>query len=193
MSVDLRSLVTLTLRSPADAARVIAGMNFPREAGWMALMVASILNTIAYFINLSMINLPAELNLAIFTSPVMYLVLSFALSVIGVFGVFWTGQMLEGQARFPELLALIAWLVFLHALSNFVFLGLLILIPLLASLFSLGAMIYGIWILVNFVRVAHRFATIGKAVMTIALTLVGLIIGLSVFLSVIGVTAMGIS
>lgn len=193
MTVDLRALLAQTILAPADAARTILAYNPPRDAGWMALMFASILNTFAYFATSAMVTVPEDFLLPTFASPVIYLTLSFSFSVMVIFGVHWTGQALGGKSHFSALVSMLAWLVCVQSLADFAFLGLLLFVPLLASLFSLAAGLYGLWVFLNFIKVSHEFSTMGKAILTITLTLVALIVGLSVFLSIIGVTAMGIS
>ncbi|SHK10900.1 hypothetical protein SAMN05444000_11931 [Shimia gijangensis] len=189
----LRALLMQTIARPADAARTLVGLNLPREAGWMALFLATIINTFAYFATHAIVVLPDDFWVPVFNVPIIYLTLSFSFSTMAIFGVYWTGQTLGGKAHFPVLVSMLAWLVCVQSLADFVFLGLLMIVPTLAGLFSLAAGLYGIWIFLNFVKVAHGFTTMGKAILTITLTLVGLIVGLSVFLSVIGITAMGIS
>lgn len=193
MIAFLRSLLVQTIYAPADAARAIISINLPREAAWMALIVSAILNTLIYFLNMALIPLPEDIWLPVIRTPITYLMMSFSLTTMMVFALFWTGRSLQGQAQLASIVSLVAWLVCLQSLADLAFVVLFIFIPMLAGLFSMAAALYGIWILINFITVAHGFPDKSKAVLTIVLALVGLIVGFSLFLSVIGVTAMGIS
>lgn len=189
----LRDLLVQTIYAPADAARTVIGLNLSRETAWMALMLAAILNTLAYFTNITLFPVPDEFWLPVIRAPFVYLIASFSLTTVMIFAIFWTGRVMGGTAYLPHMVALIAWIVTVQTLADAAFLVLFLFIPMLAGLFSLAAGLYGIWILINFITVAHNFPDKGKAVVTIVLALVGLIVGLSVFMSVLGVTAMGIS
>ena len=193
MIAFLRALLVQTIYAPAEAARAVIAMNLPREAAWMALAVAAILNTLVYFTNISLVPLPDDFWLPVIRTPFTYMVASFSLTTVMVFALFWTGRVLGGQGELPALVSLIAWMLCVQSLADVAFLVLFVFLPMLAGLFSLAAGLYGIWILINFITVAHGFPDKGRAVMTIFMSLVGLIVGLSLFLSVIGVTAMGIS
>ncbi|WP_299356720.1 Yip1 family protein [uncultured Shimia sp.] len=188
----LRALFVQTIVAPDNAARVIAGMNLSREAGWMALLLAAILNTLIYFTNIALVPVPDDFWVPIIRTPLTYLVASFSLTVVLVFALFWAGQMLKGQARLPVLVSLVAWLFCVQSAADLLFVALFLFVPMLAGVFSLAAGLYGIWILINFITVAQGFPDRGKAVMTIVLALMGLVVGLSLFLSVTGLTAMGI-
>ncbi|WP_127112038.1 YIP1 family protein [Shimia sediminis] len=188
----LRALLIQTIYAPADAGRSIIGINLPREAAWMALLLAAIINTFVYFTNLTLFPLPDDFWMPVIRTPVTYLAASFSLTTVMIFALFWIGRFLEGQAQLPDLVSLMAWLLCVQSLADVAFLVLFVFVPMLAGLFSMAAALYGIWILINFITVAQGFPDRGKAVLTIVLALVGLVVGMSLFMSVIGVTAMGI-
>lgn len=189
----LRALLRQTIYAPQDAARSIIALNLPREAAWMALLLAAVINTLVYFVHLTLIPIPDDFLLPIIRTPMTYLVASFSLIVILVFAMYWTGRVLEGQARLPMMVSLVAWVFCVQSLADLTFMVVFIFSPMLAGLFSLVAGLYLIWVLINFITVAQGFPDKGKAILTIVLALVGLIVGLSLFMSVLGVTAMGIS
>lgn len=193
MNAALRYLLGRTIFAPADAARLITGLNVSGETGWMALLLATILNSFVYFANMSLVIIPEDFWLPVIRSPLVYLILSFFFTSVMAFCLYGIGRVQDGKARLPLLVTLLAWLLIVQSLADFAFLILLILLPTLAGLFSMAAGLYGIWILINFIQVAHDFPSRGKAVLTIVLALVGLIVGFSVFLSFIGVAAVGIS
>lgn len=189
----LRYLLAQTIYAPAQAARLIAGLRLGPETAWMALFLATILNTLVYFANLALVTIPADFWMPVIRVPMIYLLLSFSFSSAMVFCLYWVGRLQGGRASLTLLAVLLAWLLAVQSLADVVFLVLLVFVPMLASLFSMAAGLYGIWIFLNFVQTAHDFAGKGKAAVTIILALIGLMMGLTLFLSAIGVTAMGIS
>lgn len=189
----LRALLVQTIYAPADAARVIIGINLPRKAAWMALVLAAILNTLVFFLREMLIPLPPGLLLPAFQTPAIYLAALFSFTTMVVFAIYWIGRVLDGKAELPDLVSLIAWLFCVQSAADLVALVLFVFVPMLAGLFSMAAALYGIWILINFITVAQGYPDKVKAVLTIVLALVGLITGFSLFVSVLGVTAMGIS
>lgn len=189
----LRHLLIQTIYAPAEAARLIITLNPSRETGWMMLLLATILNTFAYSANMALVTVPEDFWIPVIASPMIYLTLSLSFTVVMVFCLYWIGRVQNGKAQLPVLVALLAWLLMVQSLADFAFLVLLVFVPMLASLFSMAAGLYGLWILLNFIQVAHDFPSKGKAALTIVLAIVGLMVGFSVFISVIGVAAMGIS
>ncbi len=193
MNAMLKHLLGQTIYAPANAARLIAELKLSSETGWMALLLATILSTFVYFANMSLVTIPPDFWLPVIGSPLVYLVLSFSLTTVMVICLHWVGRIQGGTSNLSLLVVLMAWLLAVQSLADVAFLVLLVFVPVLAKLFSMAAGLYGIWILLNFIQIAHGFSNKGKAVVTILLALIGLMMGLTVFLSMIGVTAMGIS
>ena len=193
MGALLKYLLAQTFYAPANAARLIAGMKLSSEAGWMALLLATIFNTVIYFANMSLVTIPPDFWLPVIRSPLVYLGLSFSFTAVMVIGLQWVGRVQGGTSSLSLVAVLVAWLLTVQCLADVVFLLLLVFLPTVAGLFSMAAGLYGLWILLNFIQVAHGFARKGKAVVTIFLALIGVMMGLTLCLSVIGVSAIGIS
>ncbi|WP_372885028.1 YIP1 family protein [Shimia sp.] len=193
MKALLQHLLVQTIYAPAQAARLIAGLKLPPEAGWMALALAGVFNTLVYFANMAMVDLPVDFWIPVIRSPLVYLILSLSFTTVMVFCLYWVGRVQGGRAELSLLVTLVAWLLAVQSLADLLFLVLLVFVPMLASLFSMAAGLYGLWIFLNFVQIAHGFPGKGQAVVTILLALIGLMTGLTLFISAIGVTSMGIS
>ncbi|MEQ9693261.1 Yip1 family protein [Shimia sp. SDUM112013] len=189
----LTALLVQTLRAPAEAGRTLCALNLNREMGWSALFLACILNTLAYFASISLFPVPSEAMLPMMATPILTLITLFSAMTVTVFALFWTGRILDGEARFGDILTMIAWMQFLRVLVQVATIVLMFVLPSLAYVLVMGAGLYGIWIMVHFLQVAHGFDGLGKAIFTLVLAVLGMTMGLSLFLSVMGVTAMGIS
>ena len=193
MMAHLRLLLMKTIYAPAEAARFIAALNLPSETGWLAMLLGAIVNTFAYTLNLALFPIPADFPLPVLQSPFQYLILTFSMSVMFVFTFVWIGQILGGKARLATMVLMLSWLMLVYGLANFALLLLIILVPFLGGLTSLAVLFYTVWVLLVFLKVAHGFPNMGKAVVTIVLSVFGLLVGLSFFFSAIGFTALGIS
>lgn len=193
MTDILRQLFLLTIRDPAAAAGYLVGQELDRMTGWSILALGVVLNTLVYFLTITLFPVPTEVMLPLMTSPLMVSTVLGAVVVIFVFAFYWVGRVLGGQGAFEDILLMMGWLQFMRLAVQVISLVLMLFLPAVASLFVMAAGLYGIWIVVNFLTVAHRFDGLGKAVMVMVLTMMGLTVGLSIFLSVIGVAAMGIS
>ena len=193
MSAYLRFLLMKTVYAPAEAARFIAALKVPSETGWVAMLLGAIVNTFAYSLNLALFPIPADFPLPVVESPIQYLILTFSMSVMFVFTFFWIGQILGGKARLSTLVLMMAWLMLVYGLANFFLLFLIVLVPFLGSITSFVVLFYSLWILLVFLKIAHGFPNMGKSVVTIVLSLFGMLVGLSIFFSAIGITALGIS
>ncbi|GAA6165267.1 hypothetical protein NBRC116590_29710 [Pelagimonas sp. KU-00592-HH] len=193
MMAFLIDLLVLTVKSPSAAAQRIAAMNLSREDGWSALALGAILNTFLYYLNLALFPVPPDFPIPVIQGPFIFLTLALSFNVILVFGLFWCGKIVGGTGQLTTLVSVIAWLMLALVAGDILSVLLLFLMPLFSSLISLGIKLYAIWVLLNFIKVAHGLPSIGASVFTLALTVVGMIMGMSVFLSFMGVTAIGIN
>lgn len=193
MMAFLIDLLVLTIRNPSAAAQRVAAMNLSREDGWSVLALGAILNTFLAAVNQTIVPLPPDFPFPFVKIPFILLTLTLSFNVILVFGLFWCGKIVGGTGRLSTLVSMIAWLMLALLAGDILSVILLFLMPVFSGLISLGIKLYAIWVLLNFVKVAHGLPSIGASVFTLALTVVGMIMGMSVFLSFMGVTAIGIN
>lgn len=183
----LRELVILSLRDPAQAARVVLGMSLPREVLWTALMLMAVLNTLIYSLTNMAAPGPSPLPAA-FSSPAFYFFFVAGALILIVNAVYWTGRAFGGQASMTDVMAVIVWLQFLRVLVQGLALVLLLTVPLLSALLVLAAILVGLWIFVHFVDQAHRFNSPGKAAGVIVAAFFAMVLGISILLALIGVS-----
>ncbi len=184
---DFRGLVGLTLRHPATAARVLIGLGLPSQALWSALALAAALQAILFTLSTMLFPVPFVVP-AILSAPLSVFGLIFAALVLSVYGLLWAGRMLGGQGDLAGILVLCVWAQLLRAgLQAFgIFLSLTL--PGLTPLLSLAALALGLYIFVNFINEAHGLDSPMRAFGVLAGAFVIMALGLSILLSVIGVS-----
>ncbi|KPA22537.1 Yip1 domain protein [Shimia sp. SK013] len=193
MKKQLIQLFGLTIRDPAQAAQVLSNIRFDRMTGWTILALAVTLNTLVYFLSITLFPAPVEMSIPLLSQPYLVWFMLGSSTVIFVFAFYWVGHSLGGRASFDTILLMVGWLQYMRLAVQVASLVLMILSPSLAQMFVMAAGLYGVWILLNYLKEAHGFETFGKAIGVIVLSAVGLTVGLSVFLSLFTATVIGMS
>lgn len=193
MKAQLTQLFWMTIQNPAQAAQVLWQVQVDRATGWMILALAVTLNTLAYFASLALFPVPPEIAFPLLTKPFLVLTMLGSTSVIFVFAFYWVGRSLGGEGSFNTILLMVGWLQYMRLAIQLGSLLLMIVMPSLAQMFVLLTGLYGLWVVVNFIKIAHAYKTLERAVAVVVLSAIGLTVGLSVFVSLIAVTAFGIS
>lgn len=185
------ALAVLTLRDPKEAAAQIMGMNLPRDVLLLAVALVAILNTILSSVSDMIFPVPPPLN-ALVANPFVFFVIVAGGLLLTVYAIFWTGKMLGGEGEVADLLALIVWLQVLRSVAQVAVLVALIAAPFLAGFLVLIAGIATIWIFVNFVSAGLHLNSLLRAFVVVLLGGIALVIGLTMFLSAIGLSSMGV-
>lgn len=187
---ELPMLARLTVTDPAGAAKQLLAQGYGREVVWTAFALVIVANTL--LVTITFLGASNEGLQGLFASPVTFLPM-LALSLVLVAGsVTLVGLLFGGKGRFEDILLLIVWL---QALRVLVQMGLLVLTPISGVLSSLAAMavsILGLWILVNFIYVAHQLDALWRAAVVFILGIIGMGIALSILLSFLGLSNLDI-
>lgn len=196
--LPLGALVLETLRNPAGVARQLMALNIAREHAWMALVAVVALGAILSALPvMSLTEAPEGMTalqvqmVALMQRPVVYAMINFAGTVSFVFGFYWTGRALGGQARFEDMLVLLVWLQVVLFAAQVVLFVLGFVMPFLAGLVSIAVLPMTLWICATFVDAAHGFGSLLKALGVMFAWVVGLSIGLMFLLTLMGVGAGG--
>lgn len=159
---QLFTLGLLSLRMPSTAARLLLSQNWPKDAIWIGLALAAILNALAYGVMTLLFPLPPELAMLRF-SPVAYAALSAGLIAGVSAAVTFCGRFISGQGRFSDLLLVMVWLQAIRVGIQLPLIVITVLSPGLGGLFSLVANLYLFYVLLHFVKEAHRFGSLWRA------------------------------
>lgn len=195
MQAQFKALLVESLFRPREAARVLIGFRLPQQSLWMALVLMSALNAIVYSVSLRLSppTDPAAVTIMppAFHSPLLFSMFLFGALAITVFALFWVGKSLGGKAHLSDVLVLICWLQVLRLILQVAVAFLVLALPMAALLLIFLSSIWGLYILIGFVDTAHRFESMLKSGGVIVLSIAAMAVGISILLSLIGVTAMG--
>lgn len=185
------ALALRTIMQPRDAAEEIIALRPNRSTLWSALCLAVVLNTIAY--QFSLVMSPPSMALPLlFSSPFVFaLLIGFGL-VLSVYSVTYMGRFIGGSAILENVMALLIWLQFMRFAVQLAAVVLVPLVPGLAGLLVLFSTLYGMWILMQFVDIAHGFDNLFSSFGTLFLSGIAMMLGLAILLSIFGIQNMGI-
>ncbi len=192
MNPALVELVQTTLRAPRDAAGQIMALRLKRDVLWTALALVAVGNAALLFVLFQTSDTEFPLP-GYVERPLALFVIIAGMMVIYVHGMYWAGLALGGSGSLDDVLALVIWFQALRALAQVVIIVMSFLLPALALLLSLAVAVWGFWIFLNFVAAALNLATIWQAFAVLVAAAVGLIIGLGILLTLIGLGAQGVT
>lgn len=178
-------LAVLSIRDPAQAAVALLAMRPGRDVLWPALLLAAALNTLVF--SLSDILLPAPpVFPPILHQPLAY----FAMITLGLVGFIqlltWIGRLLGGQGGFADMMVLLVWLQYLRLLVQAAALVLVLTLPVLSLVVVATATIVGVYILLHFVSKAHGLNSLGRAAITLILTMLAMAFAISILIALLG-------
>ena len=184
-------LARTTVTDPRAAAREVIAWQLPRDVLWTALALVSALNAIIIVVVLLLS--PGDMVMpGFFRQPLALFVLLAGTCVVFVHTIYWSGLALGGRGALDDVLALIVWLLTLRAVVQVGVVVMALISPALSLLFSMVASVWGFWILVNFIVTALNLDSVWRAFAIIVVGAIGLILGIGILLSVIGVGAQGV-
>ncbi|WP_293450760.1 hypothetical protein [Planktotalea sp.] len=186
------NLAVRTVTEPRSVAAELLAMRLDRTMLMMALGLAVVLNTIVY--QLSLLAAPPTSNLPIlFTSALIFALFIGLGLVLSIVSVTYAGRFLGGKATLEGIMTLIAWLQFLRFGLQLVTFVLMPIIPGLVGLLALCATLYGMWLLLQFIDVAHEFYNLFTSFGALVLAGLGIMLGLALAISLLGVQNMGLT
>lgn len=186
----LWELIVETIKSPQSAAARVIAFQPQTGALWTALLLVAVLNGILYSLLLTNRASREVFLPALVGSPLQLAMFIGAMLALTVFMLTSAGRILGGQGDIPALLRVTIWLQSLRLAAQVLITLVSFLIPLLGWLLAMATMIWGSWILLNFIAVAHRI-TVPKAIAVLMLSFFGIIVALTIILPIIGVTPPG--
>ncbi len=186
------TLFMTTIRMPDHAAAYIKGLELERAVLWMGILAVSAMGAVFTGLTVMMLPLPPEFP-RLFAQPFAHFAAGAGGMVLFAHILTWVGRALGGTGSLDDMTKLIIWLQAVRVGLQSFGLLLLVSVPVLGSFYSLITVILSIWILVQFIRVGHSLPGSGTAVVVLIATFVGLIVGTSLLLTLIGVGSIGLS
>jgi hypothetical protein len=190
MTLTLNSLLAMawrTVRNPREGATELLSLGIPREALWSALALVVVLSIL--LAQLTSLVVTGDMGMAgLPVGPAATGFIQLLLLVVMIFAIFWIGRSMGGTGSFEEAILLVAWLQFIMVCLQAVQAVALLIVPLVASLIGIGAIMLFLWLLTNFVAVLHGFSSLFQVFIMILVSAFGIAFGLSILLTLIGVT-----
>ena len=182
---DLPRLAMDTLRDPRGMAARLVALDLGLPTLWTALALGAVLNALIFSVNMMLFPTTFPVP-GLFSNPVLYAVAMAGGMVITMHLLTWVGGMMGGQGKLADVTVVMVWLQYLRLAAQAVLLLLTILMPVLAVMATLVVAFYSLWLLLNFLDVAHRFESLGKSALVLVFAVVGITIGLSFLIALIG-------
>jgi len=185
---SVMGLIRDTFVQPAEVARYLMSLGYPRTVLWLLVVLVSVLSVLVLAVTQVLVPVSVDQG-GINISPLTYATIIGASLVVLVFALHLVGQVLGGKGSFDEALVLMIWIQFMAVPIQVIQAAFLLIMPALLGLATLGGLAFLIYCLTHFVTQLHRFDSIARGFATLALALVGMVFGLALILSMIGVTA----
>jgi len=198
--INLTQLAVDTLRDPRDAARRIIDLHIDRQTLYLALIAVAAVNTL--LASTPVVLIPGSVDdiaqeaipmLALLQRPLALFAIIAGGLLITVHALVWAGRALGGHGEFTDMLALLVWLQALRAAAQAVVLVLSLIAPTIAGLVALVVVVAAFWLLLHFISAALRFNSLLRALGLLVVVVTGLFIGLMLIVTMMGVTAGGLS
>ena len=184
--------VLMTIRTPRDGARWVKSITMPRQSRWEALalfmVVGVVFNQITGFLMFGDFRI---IMMGLTLNPITYAMIQMAVLVIMVFAVFWIGRAMGGTGGFGDAILLIAWLQAIMTLLQVAQTIAILLIPALGVIIAVASFMLFFWLLSNFIAELHGFTSIPKVLGMILISMIGLTFGMTILLSIIGISMPG--
>ncbi|MFK7870325.1 MAG: YIP1 family protein [Roseobacter sp.] len=185
--ISWQHLVLQSIKQPKEAAEYVLSWRLSNEVLWPALALVAVVNAILSTLSNFVVPVPDALN-GLMISPAIFAIIVAVVLIASTYMLTWMGGLLGGTGRFQDMLALLIWLQVLRALAQVILLFLLMTMPVVATFFVLFVSFATLWIFVNFVQIGLGLNSMGQAVAVVIGAAAGLVIGLSLILSLLGVS-----
>ncbi len=171
---DFKALAGLTFRNPQAAARWLMGQGWPISARWMALLLTVVISALMAFFASAMSPSgggdPRVVDLTRFPMVVAGMQLVAMVVAAGLMAS--VGRMFGGQGRFGDALLLVVWIEVLLLAVQAVQILLAFVMPAVAGLLGLAAIVLFLWLIVQFVKALHGFHSSAKVALVMVATMI---------------------
>lgn len=182
-------LLSDSFANPRKAARDILAYELKREYALMALALVVTLSVLLTFglTGGEAIQLTADSPGLL---PLTMALLMMSLTTLMGFMLYFAGQAMQGRGSLAESIVVMAWIQALFLAAQIVQAVLLVFSPPLAGLAGFGLTLYILWIFLNFIDELHQLGSLARAAMLLILAFVGVVLGMSVIVTLIGINTL---
>lgn len=195
----LKPIFLTTVRDPRAGAAQVLALQLPAQALWIALTLVSVVTSGVVAALVQAAPMPeGDLGRLIqaspvYNSPLIFAIMQWGRAVLSVFMLFWVGRALGGRGEVVDVLSVVTLLQVISFIlvAGFTLLGMVI--PFVSSLGLLVFFVWWIWAVSNALDVAHGFENPLKAFGVMVVSVLGVLLGLSIFMGIIGGLTAGIT
>ncbi len=191
--MTLEGFLKLALQSvtnPREVAALLLSIRPSREAIWTGFALVVVLNGLIF--STSLLLAPGAAP-AFMANPVSFIMLQAATLAGTILAFTGVGRLLGGRARLEEMALLMIWMQGLRILVQAALLVIAPISALLAGVLTMGATAVGVWIAVNFIDEAHELNGLLRALAVLILGVLAMAFGLSILLTMVGITPEGMT
>lgn len=179
---DIGDLVVLTLRDPAQALRVLRGLDLDLAARWMLLVLSVTLSTLIAGVAEMAFPLPAGDPFApVLGVPITLAAIQFGALTLSAALVTVIGRAFGGQGTFADAILVIGWVELILVGLQAMQLVLMLVIPSTGQMTALVAFGLSLYLTIAFTKALHGFTSTAK----VALGFVGCVLVLGFILSIV--------
>lgn len=184
-------LAVNTVTAPRDVARLLLAMNLPAQALWLAFALVIVLNTLMFSASLMLVPADDMFGPVLANPTVFGAMLAVSVGAL-IVAVTLCGRPLGGVAQYRHIAILVIWLQALRVLLQAIVAVVGPMSLFLSGILISAGSVLGVWIFVNFIDVAHETGSLLRAGFILLLAVVGMMLGLSLIFSLLGVQTGGI-
>lgn len=169
---DFKALIGLSFRDPNAAAHALMGQGWPIQARWMALLAAVSLSALLASLAAVLFSTPAPDGTQVVIlshQPMVLALMQFGAIVMAAGLMSSVGRMFGGHGRFEDALLLTVWIEVLLLVVQAAQLVVSLVLPGVAGMLGLAALVLFLWLTVQFTKALHGFRSSAK----VALGLIG--------------------
>ncbi|MXQ07589.1 hypothetical protein GQ651_06995 [Alphaproteobacteria bacterium GH1-50] len=177
-------LARQALTEPREAASTLLSMGVPKAAYWPAFFALVALSVILNEVVALMTPGPA---IGPQIAPLVMAALTALISAVSVWAIWKVGRAMGGTGSFDEALLLTIFLQAILFTGQLVEVGLMLILPPIAGLFSVALIILAFWLNVNFVAALHGFTSLWRAFGALILATLGVALVLIFLMTLTGI------
>lgn len=188
---DLLRLAVETLRAPRPTFARLHRMNLPAEALWIALALTVVISMIFGVLMTLLLGGPppeGDAEAVVAPNPIPLGFAQFAILLVAVLLIHRVGRMMGGRGDFNGSILAVAWLQFVLTCFQIVQTAVILISPILGLPVFVAGLVIFFWLLTSFIAELHGFTSPGRVFGMVLLVMMGLALGLSVLLTLLGVT-----
>lgn len=190
----LMQLLASTLRAPRETFAGLLALRLDRATLWQALLLVVVLSMLlavlgGVFLAVSQGGTtPPPEQPFVMLSPLVIGLVQLAVLVVSVFLIDWVGRRFRGTGDLGGAILVVTWLQFVMVCLQVIQTLLILVAPGLAGVVTLLGMVLFFWLMTNFIAQLHGFTSLGRVFGMILFVMVGVALGLSLLLTLAGVT-----